>query len=239
MPRARIWIASFFLIATSFAKAESWAPNDERLKIDPTTSTDSYGAVQAYIQHASLDRLAAQLESNNGKGVAYIVNDMVNDMVVKGINTLYDKGFKADADRLLHEYDFTVKGKIVDSWDLGDHEPWSQWLVKFYAELVRLLGQDLVNYLRLDDINEVNYAVPVVFHPKDPRWDMIEYRKHFVPLAGAIGYWVPYISCEAITYGSGWILICMPIGDICEKVVVNYIAPDLSDRIYKKANNIP
>jgi hypothetical protein len=234
----RIWLATF-LFSTA-ALADQWDANDPRLKIDPTT-TDSYGAVSDYIQHAGIDKIAYTLEHNTESGrngIAILVDQTVQNMVTSGINQLYSKGFKADADRLLSEYNQIVSGKIIDSWDVGDHQPWSQWLVKFYNELVALLGQQTVTFLHLDDLWELNYTVPVVFHPKDIRWDITEYRKHFVVLAGLVTYWVVDMACEAITYGSGWFLICTPIGDISEKVMVLYIAPGLSDRIYKKANNL-
>lgn len=191
--------------------------------------------VSEYITASGLDRVAATARTN--RGVAFLVDNMVTNIVDTGLNALMAKGLRSDALRLQKEYQAIVQGKIISSWDLGDHEPWSQWLVKFYNELETLLGHDLCVRLHLDDIWEINYAVPVVFHPKDPRWDIIEYRKHFVPLAGSISYWVSYIACEAITYGAGMVfLICTPIGDICEGMMTDYIAPDLSDYVYNRAN---
>lgn len=232
-------LSLILLLISSASYAEQWDANDPRLKTDPLT-TDAYGDANAYIMHAGLDRLTYELEyDRTGKGIAYKVDQVVNNIVVTGVNQLYAQGFNKEADRLLHEYNQIVTGKIVDSYDLGDHEPWSQWLVKFYNELESLLGHQVMVMLHLDDIWEINYAVPVVFHPKDPRWDIVEYQKHFVPLSGAITYWTTFIACSVITYGSGAIaFVCSPIGSVCEKVMVTCIAPGLSDRIYKRANGL-
>lgn len=229
------YLTLLLLLFTFSAQATERLPaNDERLKQDPY-SDNKVVSVDDYVIMASLDKLTYSMEyDRTGKGIAQLMEQTVNNMVVEGTNQLYAHGYKDVADRYIHEFE-SFKSQIANSYDLGDHEPWSQWLVKFYADLVKYLGQDLVNFLHLDDINIINFALPVVWHPK--LYDIDEYRKHFVPLAGSLTYWSAYIACSVITYGQGAIfLICTPIGTVCEKVMVIHIAPGLSDRIWHRIN---
>lgn len=152
------------------------------------------------------------------------------------------KGYSQEADKLRAEYDnfytnavyYTYLG--VQPVDLGDHKPLSQWLADWYEVLENALGPTVMNLTHLVDIKIMNYAIPVVFHPKGylgDSWDMKEYRNHFVPFSGVVAYWATWATCVGLTWGAGAItFICGPIAEVSKYIVVKKIAPPLSDRIY-------
>lgn len=153
----------------------------------------------------------------------------------------YDK-----SNQILNEYNQFYTGAVERLFlspefrDVGDHPPLSDWLSIWYSTLVIVLGQRTVELLHLDDINILNYTIPVVFQPcGDKRfpppvpWGGEEYSKHFCPFSGVVAYWVSYAACVGATWGAGAVgLICVPICEVIKKGVVRYIAPPLSDRVY-------
>lgn len=152
--------------------------------------------------------------------------------------------------------------------DMGDHDPLSQWLANLYDKLLALLGQKVMDMTHLSDIKVFNFATPVVFHPKaSEKWCVetlkehpedtciAEYRRHFAgtrwqrvddPFAKSlhdglipvICYWLAWGACEAATWGTGWFIICTPIGDVCEVLAERYLAPPMSDKIFNRANGL-
>lgn len=117
-------------------------------------------------------------------------------------------------------------------YDLGDHEPMSQWLAGVYDKLENALGPMVMKWFHLDDLKTINYALPVVFMPCRPEWDRREYQKHFAPLAGVLSYWTAWGLCTGATAGLG-LLFCDPVGLGSEWLMLNHIAPSLSDTIYR------
>lgn len=137
---------------------------------------------------------------------------------------------------------------VVDTEGLGDHAPLSIWLAGVYLMLERYLGTAVLEALHLDDINIFNYAVPVVRDPHEgAAWCQElpttpcreEYREHFVPLAGVASYWIAWGTCTGATWGMGAVtMLCSPVGMLTEKVVVVYVGPRLSDRVWDKSNYV-
>jgi hypothetical protein len=168
------------------------------------------------------------------------IDASVDAMVRLGLSELRAKGFDSEANSLEIQYVLTYAGFLSNPFrysQIGDHAPWSEWLVGFYKILVSKLGQTLVNLLHLDDLNIFNYAVTVVFDPTNKAWDIDEYRAHYVPLAGVVSYWITYATCTAATWSAGAVfLVCTPVGMAAERVTVKRIAPRMSDRVYRRRN---
>ena len=129
-----------------------------------------------------------------------------------------------------------ANGGVILPTDLGDHEPLSQWLADWYQKLEDTLGEDICKLLHLDDINIVNYAIPVVFFRVPEYISIEEYKLHFVPLGGVCAYWVTWGACTAATFGTGAFLICTPAGMAAEWLVVKYVAPPVSDWVWERFN---
>lgn len=157
-----------------------------------------------------------------------------------GARQLRNKGFRAESTQMLTEWNTTWSTALerqVSLEALGDHAPLSNWLMEQYFTLVILLGPELCETLHLDDINIVNFAIPVVFHMAligDDPIDLAEYRVHFEPFGGVLGFWGTWIGCEILTWGGGLFWICSPAGMAAEYLVVTYVAPRLSPHAYAR-----
>lgn len=55
-------------------------------------------------------------------------------------------------------------------------------------------------------------------------------------LVPVVAYWITWGVCEVATYGTGWFLVCTPVGDLVEIAVERYVAPPLSDKLYARVN---
>ena len=143
---------------------------------------------------------------------------------------LKQNGHSEEAALLKEQWNNQWYGYLLRVRDIGDHDPLSQWLADTYQKLEDILGKEICEFLHLDDINTVNFALPVVFsctiafHKGD-------YQMHFVPLSGVVTYWGTVLSCWVFTSGIGS-FFCSPLGMLTERLMVRYIAPGLSDRIY-------
>jgi hypothetical protein len=158
----------------------------------------------------------------------------LNALVRFGAFQLRMHGHPEEADKLLDEWQSEFSPMFLNTKGLGDHEPLSDWLAIWYVTLELLLGETFMKMTHLDDINIINFAIPVVFNPCDPEWDKPEYNLHFTPLAGVLTYWVAWGACVGATYGSGIIFICSAIGSAGEHIMVTFFAPKISDRIYER-----
>lgn len=152
--------------------------------------------------------------------------------------------------------------------DVGDHLPYSEWLQVWYAVLEAEFGVQFMEWTHLRDIWILNFAMPVVFSPdaqavwcrehlQDHPNDSCkrEYARHFVgtkfgafdPLnhpdlhhgfAGVVSYWLAWAACQYATAGTGWFVVCTPVGTLVENAVERRIAPRVSDRIWDRTNPI-
>ena len=118
--------------------------------------------------------------------------------------------------------------------DIGDYKPLSVWLSDIYFKLLAALGEDAMRFFHLDDIQILNYALPVVFRPCDAQWDQTEYGLHFVPFAGVISYWTAWGVCTGASAGIG-LLFCGPIGMGAEMIMVRFLAAPLGNGLYRVA----
>jgi hypothetical protein len=158
----------------------------------------------------------------------------LNVLVRFGAFQLRRNGHSDEADKLLDEWQNKFSPMFLNPKGLGDHAPLSDWLANWYVVMELLLGESFMKMTHLDDINIINFAIPVVFNPCDPEWDKPEYNLHFTPLAGVLTYWVTWGVCVGATWGSGILFICTPIASAGEHIMITFFAPKISDRIYDR-----
>lgn len=165
------------------------------------------------------------------------------DDTTKGLDTLFQeatdqlrkKGYNNEADQISSDWAYRYRDFLLQPntlKDIGDHQP-IQWLYDTWKQLDTLLGHTFMVMSHLDDLYEFAYTIPVVFRCED-NVDAVEYSKHFTVFSGAVAYWVSMATCAAALFGSPYALICSPVGDVCEWIVKNRIAPRISNRVWEK-----
>ncbi|MGE0614623.1 MAG: hypothetical protein AB7P04_03200 [Bacteriovoracia bacterium] len=167
----------------------------------------------------------------------------LNAIVGTGVSKFRLEGYTELADRFEKEWKRQYASYFLNLsvLDVGDHAPLNQWLADFYKKLEMTFGDLVLKAMKLDDINTINYVLPVVFQPKgDQRngdtWDKVEYQKHFVPFAAIVIYWACRGSCTGITFGAGAIgSVCGLASEIPRFVMKTWIAPPLSNWVYDLA----
>lgn len=142
---------------------------------------------------------------------------------------LKKEGHKFYAWRLIKEWEYHK----INLRDLGDHAPLSAWIDEKYHEIADFLGPQVTHFLRIDDLEVINHAVPVVFSCIDNVW-IDEYERHFTPLCGTITYWTAFFSCVGFTWGTGF-YFCSPIAMGSEFLVEKFVAPKLNEWAWEKA----
>lgn len=194
----------------------------------------------AFNHRPQVDSLRQLLDDGDRTALAERTDATLARIVRVAAWALREHELPVEADRLEAEWSATWSGYLprqVELEALGDHAPLSEWLSETYAKLVALLGVSVCELLHLDDINIVNYAVPVVIHmarvDPDPI-DVAEYELHFTPFCGVLAYWGTWAACQVATAGTGWIVVCTPAGMVAEYVVVNYVAPPFAPRCYER-----
>jgi hypothetical protein len=176
------------------------------------------------------DRLEGVFLSGN---FAEDTNTALNAVIATGVEELRHKHFDNEASRIESEWKNTYQGFILNRVTaVGDHAP-IQWLFNTWATLNALLGKDLMHLTHLDDIWEFAYTIPVVFWCED-HIASNEYSLHFVMFSGAVSYWVSMSVCAGALFGSPFALICSPVGDVCEYLMVHTIAPKISPKVWGK-----
>ena len=178
-------------------------------------------------------------------------SDKALDAMVKiAARELRRRGYGDDAEVMEGEFTDRFKGSLAASFKfsalgLGDHRPLSRWLAEQYDKLEDRLGPQVMRMTRLSDLKTFNFAIPVVFNPTgDPyespvvEWGADEYRLHFVPFAGAVGFWTSWLGCSAASWGAGAVTYaCSYVGWAVEWIIMKRVAPKWSDKIYQKYND--
>lgn len=148
---------------------------------------------------------------------------------------LTKRGLKKDGDRIWKEWEerrwfFMQLDSELTGKDIGDHEP-IKWLYDTWAFLNKMLGEQTMKYTHLDDLWIFAYSIPVVFTCLD-QVDAPEYAAHFIPFAGSLTYWSAMIACT-IGAPAPWSMLCSPLGELCEYAMVTFIAPKITDKVWK------
>jgi hypothetical protein len=171
----------------------------------------------------------------------------LSKMVYLAANHFNRVGDTKSARSIVDEYEFSFSGYFASkmmSKSIGDHAPLSDWMAKWYRRLEAKFGPRFMETTRLKDLKTFNYAIPVVFSPKGEArsnpiipWAKQDYVDHFVPFAGAVGYWTAWAGCTAGTWGLGWLtFICGSAGWAAEYIIMKEIAPELGADIWEKHN---
>ena len=171
-----------------------------------------------------------------------VTQKALNILVDRAILALNEQGYDEFAVQSQREWTlqfsnhFALSAAEVGSRGLGDHVPLLDWLSRFYQSIERRINKHIITLLRLDDIMIFNHGIPVVFDPNGDQensdvWNISEYRLHFVPLSGAVTYWTSRFACS--TPGvTMW--ICSPVAMALEYGMKKWVAPKLSDFVFKK-----
>jgi hypothetical protein len=186
-------------------------------------------------------------ESITHQGMDYAIQELA-----AYVATQYnDQAMSAD---LLNQWNAASSANFADlvtaelsNKDLGDHPPLFPWLNDYIAKLADKYGSSIVYALPIiKDIQTLNFAIPVVFSPRGGKWEVngvdsrIEYRKHFIPFANIITYYVTLYGCkyEIKKHGMEDLKkICSQAATKLEFYMGRYIAPVVSDWIFKEANS--
>lgn len=212
------YIVLLFLSVSLFADP-SYTQKDERLAREIGQDINRHGMQMRIRTNVALDA---------------IIRVMVGE--------LRNKAYTAEAEQIEKEWNEQYSFFILRR-DLGDHKPLSDWLANTYAKVESLLGVFICQQLHLDDINVLNYSIPIVFHPCDYPMDFVsdprrvDYACHFVGtskhggFAPVVAYWTSYAACVVGTSGTGFVWACSTAADGCKWVMKKWVAPPLSNKI--------
>ena len=187
---------------------------------------------------ASFDSTARQLSEFNLGPVTRLALDLV---VEEAAITMEREGYSADAETIRRRW--REAQEFVSLLGLGDHTPLNDTLASIYDMLESRLGRERLEGTILHDIHVMNFAIPVVFQPTGDRrnhdtWDRMEYRTHFTPFAGVVTYWGAYAACtQAVAETPFLKVICKPLSRVAKRIMMERLAPGISDRIYGMAHN--
>jgi hypothetical protein len=171
--------------------------------------------------------LQEQLEEGR---LAERTNFALDILLSTAYRQLKNDGHDDLANKIKTEWKTDWNGYLMQVRDIGDHEPLSQWLAQAYKDIEAALGKGVCEFFHLDDINIINYALPVVFKCSIA-FDKIDYGQHFVPLTGVVTYWVSAGVC--VLASSGLLsFFCSPIGMLAEHLMISFIAPPIGNKIY-------
>jgi hypothetical protein len=221
-----------------------WSPGASASTTGPTLPEENPAAWSASVggHHA----IGGELETGNlERGFQFAIDSWVDE--ASEVLTLAGK--PAEAARLRREgqaqtVSFFARGGGIDLLDVGDYQPLSAWFATTYKRL-RERFSTVVGLLRvLEDLNTLNYAIPVVFHPKGhPRtgetWDALEYRLHFVPFSRVVTYWAAFGACRAATAKNKKLKrYCGRAANFLAQGISRWVAPGLANRIYRRAHRL-
>lgn len=142
-------------------------------------------------------------------------------------------GHNNEANTLIREWNENWRGSLILYHGIGDHRPLSEWLAQKYTILELILGEQICQWTRLEDIKVFNFAVPVVFSCLDSV-DLKEYEAHFEPFLGVVAYWSTFVGCTGGTWGTGF-LFCSPIALGVEYLTETFVSPRTVDTAWSWA----
>lgn len=198
---------------------------------------------------AALSARNQLVQAFENRDFSEITLQTLNETVLGLENELRARQVSDLADELKIKWEnsyFNVLGGLSTT-DLGDHDALFPWMEDFFLKLEDRLGTAGVNSLPyVADIRTLNFALPVVFQPQG-KWQAsvtgdlrIEYRKHFIPFANIVTYYSSYFGCTYYVKSQGMSSqmnkLCKMAADKLKFVMGRYIAPQISDFIFKAAN---
>jgi len=92
-----------------------------------------------------------------------------------------------------------------------------------------------------DDLKILNFGLPVAFSPQGDLqsglpWGESEYLDHFVPVAGAITYWMGDLACEFVLQSTASIICSISLDGI-RYGIETLLAPHLGSFVYSYFNS--
>jgi hypothetical protein len=142
-------------------------------------------------------------------------------------------------------FEAILSSKVLD---LGDHEPLFPWINETLGEMAAKYGTIIYTLPIVKDVQMINYALPVVFQPKGT-WQTdtasqgldlrVEYRKHFIPFANFVTYYVTLIGCQIVADRQGQPelkKVCKPAAEKLQFAMGRHVAPVVSDWIFNASN---
>lgn len=212
--------------------------------------------VQAQAKRHS-KRIRDQIDAGGMVQVRSLTTSTVDALIRKAHAHLIANGFKEEAEQILIDWETDYQFSLFTDRErhIGDHPPLSVWLRLVYTTLKLSLGLGTVKSLHLSDIETINSAVPVVFHPCDFPMGPVtisrkeEYKNHFAKdvtndvtpagndglygLIPVVTYWAIEAPCMIGTSGI-LSLICSPVSTAAEFIMAKTLAPKLSDKIFDR-----
>ena len=207
----------------------------------PAQAANELGALQAALD--ARNEFVTALEQQDFAQVTHNSMDGAVQLLAEQIRTEYK--------------DAKMAQKVLQAWkadeanffmlslnDLGDHAPLLPQLEDALNQFADKYGTIIFSLPIVQDIRTLNFAIPVVFHPKGD-WqsaeydNRIEYRKHFIPFANIVTYYGVLIACNYYTSQSpqpDLKKICKPAAEKLKFVMGRYIAAPISDWIFKQNN---
>ena len=209
--------------------------------------TTEDAAIQASLD--ARDQFVTALAHKDFQGLTHEAFDVAVKALAEQVRSEYNDSEMADS--LLKQwnsssanFDKAIANRIAQR-DLGDHAPLFPWLASYIKTLADKYGTLIYSLQIVKDIVTLNYAIPVVFSPHGS-WQVagvdsrIEYRLHFIPFADVVTYYVVLYGCkyELSQHGAGNLgQLCSKAAEKLEFVMGRYIAPVVSDWIFKQTNH--
>jgi hypothetical protein len=215
-------------------------------------TTASYAHTNS-IEASELPAIQAGIDARNlfvsaleKRDFTEIARQAFENAILTAVEDLRERNDEAMATELLDQwrsFDFHAAAFMSQFHDLGDHAPLFPWLDEFFKKMASKYGSIIYSLPYVQDLNTLNYALPVVFAPKGS-WqsadfdNRIEYRKHFIPFANIVTYYVSLYGCKYIAAKQGidGKQLCPKVADRLKHVMGRYIAAPVSDWIFKTAN---
>ncbi|MBC7690714.1 MAG: hypothetical protein H7222_03020 [Methylotenera sp.] len=168
----------------------------------------------------------------------------VNELVGQALSDLRAEGFETLSGNLARQWDEKFSRHFLQTQftNIGDHQPLVQFLADLYLTMHKKMGDKVNKLAYVEDINLLNWTIPVALQPKGDRrntdkWDITEYRLHFVPFSQIITYYASLAACKyALKSSPKMGQLCPTLSKTARNVMGQYIAPRLSDSIYRKFN---
>ena len=204
------------------------------------TIVDEIKLVQAAIEGSR-----AFVQSARQKDFSAITHEQLNNAIGELAQDLRDRNDNAMATELESHWAMTQFQIFSLNKELGDHSPLLPWLEDFLQKMATKYGTLILTLPIVQDIRTLNFAIPVVFAPRG-NWQVvgsdnrIEYRKHFIPFANIVTYNAAKYGCLYLVKKNGLDQLkslCSKVADELKFLMGRYVAPVISDFIFKSTNN--
>lgn len=208
------------------------------------TSALNSAADESFDPEPEVLKIASDIETTDQveKRLAWYVEWSVYGILKRADWAFRIRGMNEEADAIWlewNEYKAAIRQLSESRFaeDIGDHKPLSLWLARMYERLSGKFGPAITQAMHLNDLNIINFAIPVVFNPSNSEIDREEYARHFVPLSGTFTYWILLGICE--------LTVQIPVvGSFCEtgalvgqQIMLGRFSGMLSDFVWNRYNH--